>query len=86
MAVLTLCVSPHYPWYFVWLAVPAVLAPNPAVLWLSAAPVLAYFGNYQQTLLWSSIIYVPALLLGLLSVSVSRRGTRLMPVQPINGA
>ncbi len=38
MAVATCAISPHYPWYFAWLAVPCVLAPTPAVVWLSAAP------------------------------------------------
>jgi len=65
MAVLTCAISPHYPWYFCWLAVPAVLAPSPAVLWLSAAPMLIYLDNFGDSLIWPAVIYVPAVLLAL---------------------
>src|SRR6185437_11804811 len=68
MAVLTFAVSPHYPWYFAWLAVPSVLAPTPAVLWLSSVPVLIYLDGYGDNLLWSCVVYVPVLLLALLSL------------------
>ena len=84
MAVLTFAISPHYPWYFAWLAVPSVLAPNPAVLWLSAAPVLIYLGGYGDNLLWSCIVYVPALVLALLSLRPFRMA-RWMAAHPING-
>jgi hypothetical protein len=73
MAVLTFGISPHYPWYFAWLAVPAVLAPDPALLWLSAAPVLIYLAGYGDSLLWPSVLYVPALALGLLSAYTACR-------------
>jgi hypothetical protein len=63
MAVLTFAISPHYPWYFAWLAVPAVLAPMPALVWLSAAPVLMYLDVFGDRLGWLSLVYVPALLL-----------------------
>lgn len=86
MAVLTFGISPHYPWYFAWLAVPSVLAPSPAMLWLSTAPVLIYLAGYGDSLLWPSVLYVPALVLGLLSVRVPRNGARWLPTQPINGA
>ncbi len=42
-AAVLVAVSPHYPWYFGWLAPLACLAPLPAVLWmLAAAPLLAH--------------------------------------------
>jgi hypothetical protein len=78
MAVLTVGISLHYPWYFAWLAVPAVLAPNPALLWLSAAPVLIYLPGYGDSLLWPSVLYVPALLLGLLSAGSHYRRNQSM--------
>jgi alpha-1,6-mannosyltransferase len=52
--------SPHYTWYFAWLALPAVVAPIPAVLWLSAAPVALYLDPDNSHFLWRSILYVPA--------------------------
>ena len=43
-AVAMAAVSPHYYWYFAWLALPAVLAPSRAVLWLATAPLLLIIG------------------------------------------
>jgi alpha-1,6-mannosyltransferase len=63
MAVLTFAISPHYPWYFAWLAVPCVLAPTPAVVWLSAAPILMYLDTFGDRFDWPSVVYVPAILL-----------------------
>jgi hypothetical protein len=65
MAVITFGISPHYPWYFAWLAVPCVLAPNPAVLWLATAPVLIYLDTYGDRFMWPSVIFAPAILLAL---------------------
>jgi alpha-1,6-mannosyltransferase len=63
MAVLTFAISPHYPWYFAWLAVPCVLAPTPAVVWLSVAPILMYLDTFGDRFVWPSVVYVPAILL-----------------------
>ena len=68
MAVLTFGISPHYPWYFAWLVVPCVLAPNPAVLWLATAPVLIYLDTYGDRFVWPSVIFAPAVLLALAGV------------------
>ena len=63
MAVLTFAISPHYPWYFAWLAVPCVLAPRPSVVWLSSAPILTYLDTFGDRFFWPSVVYVPAILL-----------------------
>jgi len=55
--------SPHYPWYFVWLAVPACIAPYRAVIWLSVAPLLLYLDPLHERFIWASLVYVPALVL-----------------------
>lgn len=68
MAVVTFGISPHYPWYFAWLAVPCVLAPNPAVLWLATAPVLIYLDTYGDYFTWPSVVYAPAILLTLAGI------------------
>lgn len=82
MAVATWAVSPHYPWYFAWLAVPCVLAPTPAVLWLSAAPVLLYLDTFGDRFVWPSVIYVPAILLALLG---HYRPRLALAAEPIKG-
>jgi alpha-1,6-mannosyltransferase len=66
--VLTFVISPHYPWYFPWLALPCVLAPSPAVLWLSVAPVVLYIDPFDDRFYWPSLVFLPALALGLLAL------------------
>lgn len=59
----TAAVNPHYAWYYAWLALPCVVAPIPAVIWLSAAPVLLYVSPFDERFLWPSLVFVPALVL-----------------------
>jgi hypothetical protein len=68
MALLTFAISPHYPWYFAWLAVPCVLAPTPAVVWLSSAPILLYLDTFGDRFVWPSVVFVPAIGLALASL------------------
>jgi hypothetical protein len=63
MALLTCGISPHYPWYFAWLAAPCVLAPIPPVLWLSVAPILLYLDTFGDRFIWPSVVFVPAMVL-----------------------
>jgi hypothetical protein len=67
--------SPHYTWYFAWLALPAVVAPIPAVIWLSAAPVALYLDPGNSRFAWPCILYLPAAALTL--ASLWRRRQRL---------
>nr|WP_294524080.1 glycosyltransferase 87 family protein [uncultured Rhodopila sp.] len=56
--------SPHYHWYFAWLALPAVVAPSRALLWLATAPLLLIQEPVPgDRFFWPSLIYVPAILL-----------------------
>jgi alpha-1,6-mannosyltransferase len=68
MALLTFAISPHYPWYFAWLAVPCVLAPSPALLWLATAPILLYLDTFGDRFVWPSVVYVPAIALALVGL------------------
>ena len=65
-AVAMVAVSPHYHWYFAWLALPAVLAPSRAVLWLATVPLLLIIGPIPgDQFLWRALVYGPALALAL---------------------
>ena len=66
-----LVLSPHYPWYFPWLGLFAVLAPARSVLWLSVAPLALYLDPFGEFFVWPSAVYVPGLLLALVDL---RRG------------
>jgi hypothetical protein len=58
-----LLISPHYPWYFVWLAAPAVLAPNAATIWLSSAAILLYENPLPDHFIWQALLFAPAIVL-----------------------
>jgi len=56
--------SPHYHWYFAWLALPAAVAPSRALLWLATTPLLLIQEPVPgDRFFWPSLVYVPALLL-----------------------
>ena len=66
-AVVLVAISPHYPWYFAWLAPLACLAPLPSVLWmLAAAPLLAH--GAVETLIVPAAVYIPSAILALVDL------------------
>jgi alpha-1,6-mannosyltransferase len=67
----TVAISPHYPWYFAWLALPSVVAPLPAVIWLSVAPVALYLDPFHERFFWPALVYLPAA--GLCAATLLRR-------------
>jgi hypothetical protein len=79
-AVAMVAVSPHYHWYFAWLALPAVLAPSRAVLWLATVPLLLVIGPIPgDQFLWRALVYGPALVLAF----ADRRHALSPPVQAV---
>lgn len=52
-------ISPHYPWYLAWLALPACVALVPSALWLTVSAVLLYLDPYHERLLWPALVWVP---------------------------
>lgn len=73
-AVAMVAISAHYHWYFAWLALPAVIAPSPALLWLATAPLLLINDPIpQDRFIWPSLIYLPAA--ALLLIDLLRRRT-----------
>jgi hypothetical protein len=78
-AAVLVAVSPHYPWYFGWLAPLACLSPLPSVLWmLAAAPLLAH-GSFEY-LAVPGAVYGPAAVLAVFDLR--RHGTRAAPIPP----
>jgi len=65
MAGATVAISPHYPWYFAWLALPATVAPSRTLIWLATAPVLLYADTFGDRFVWPCTVYLPALGLAL---------------------
>src|SRR5262249_56508875 len=61
--VFTILLSPHYPWYFVWLVPFLCFYPLLGVAYLTCACSLLYFGHWPPTL-WDALpIYAPAVLI-----------------------
>ena len=60
---LMLAISPHYPWYFVWLAALTTVTPSPTAIWLSAGSILLYANPLPDHFIWQSLVFAPALLL-----------------------
>lgn len=64
LAALTmLLLSPHYHWYFPFLAIFAVLRPSRALLWMSAAPLVLILSPWHEFFAWPALVYVPAIIL-----------------------
>ena len=82
LALLAFCAmilfSPHYPWYFAWLAWPACLVPWSSLLFLAAAPLLLYADPWHDQILIEACVFVPALALA--ARDVWRAAPRLTPV------
>ncbi|HTQ72003.1 MAG TPA: hypothetical protein VMH92_10985 [Acidocella sp.] len=55
--------SPHYPWYYAWLLIPACVAPFSSILYLATASPLLYLNPVHFRLFWPSFLYVPFVLL-----------------------
>jgi hypothetical protein len=84
-AVLLVAVSPHYPWYFGWLAPLACLAPLSCVLWmLAAAPLLAH-GSIEY-LAVPGAVYGPAAVLAVFDLRRRRMQTSPVPPQAVRSA
>jgi hypothetical protein len=61
--VLMLGISPHYPWYFAFLLVPACITPSPAILYLVTASFLLYLNPTHTGLFFPSLVFGPAAVL-----------------------
>jgi len=84
-ASVTVIISPHYAWYFAWLALPAVVQPYWSVIWLSAAPVLLYLDPFNEPFFWRSLVYVPAAFLALSDLRRARNLPLKMIASPLKG-
>jgi hypothetical protein len=60
---LMLAVTPHYPWYFGWIAFLACLAPSPAAIFLAGASVILYLDPQNYSPWWPAVVYLPVPLL-----------------------
>ncbi|MFI5024841.1 MAG: hypothetical protein ACHQRJ_24735 [Alphaproteobacteria bacterium] len=80
VAALMVAMTPHYAWYYAWLALPACLCPSLSVLYLTLASFLLYFDPGHTQLLWRGLLYGPFLALALAELWWHRTGG-IMPLR-----
>ncbi|HEY6432460.1 MAG TPA: glycosyltransferase family 87 protein, partial [Acetobacteraceae bacterium] len=67
LAAATLIVlSPHYAWYYAWLALPCCICPLRSVIYLSAAALLLYLDPLDEHFFWPSLVFVPCIALAVI--------------------
>jgi hypothetical protein len=78
MAGVTVAISPHYPWYFAWLALPAMVVPSRALVWFATAPAVLEVNPFGGRFFWPAlVVYLPAFALAL--ADLRRRPGRPSP-------
>jgi hypothetical protein len=63
--VLMLGLSPHYPWYYAWLLIPACILPAPSILYLATFSPLLYLNPTHTKLFWPAFVYGPFIALAI---------------------
>jgi hypothetical protein len=83
--VLMVGLSPHYPWYYCWLLIPACILPWASVLYLVTATLLLYLNPNHTGLFWPAFVYGPFLVLALLDAWAGKPGAPVMSLQLAEG-
>jgi hypothetical protein len=77
-ATTVIALSPHYAWYYPWLALLCCIYPLRSVIYLSVAGLLLYVNPLNEHFLWPCLVYIPAIALAVRDLS--RRGPELIVV------
>ena len=78
-AALFAAVTPHYSWYYPWLALPACIAPSWSVIYLASAAVVLMLDPIHDQVLWPSLLFIPFVILAAFDL---RRASGALPVIP----
>lgn len=60
--------SPHYPWYYAWISVFAVISPQRSGIYLSAAALLLYIDPTHVRFAWRALVFAPVIALSILDL------------------
>ena len=80
-SVLMAGLSPHYPWYYCWLLIPACIIPWSSTLYLATATFLLYFNQTHMKLFWPAFLYGPFMVLALWDAWVEKAVMTTMSIQ-----
>ncbi len=60
--------SPHYPWYYAWISVFAVISPQRCGIYLGAAALLLYIDPAHARFAWRALVFAPTVALSILDL------------------
>jgi alpha-1,6-mannosyltransferase len=83
--VLMVGLSPHYPWYYCWLLIPACIMPWSSVLYLVTATFLLYLNPIHTELFWPAFVYGPFVVLALRDAWVGKAPVTITHMQLAEG-
>jgi alpha-1,6-mannosyltransferase len=83
--VLMVGLSPHYPWYYCWLLIPACIMPWTSVLYLVTATLLLYLNPIHTELFWPAFVYGPFVVLALRDVWIGKASVTITRMQLAEG-
>ena len=82
---LMVALSPHYPWYYCWILIPACIVPWPSALYLATATFLLYLNPTHMQLFWPAFVYGPFLVLALRDAWAGRTVTAVSSAKLAEG-
>jgi alpha-1,6-mannosyltransferase len=74
-------ISPHYPWYYCWLLIPACIIPWSSTLYLVTATFFLYLNPVHTKLFWPAFLYGPFMVLALVDAWAGRLSVVTMSMQ-----
>jgi alpha-1,6-mannosyltransferase len=83
--ILMVGISPHYPWYYCWLLIPACIMPWSSTLYLVTATFLLYLNPIHTKLLWPAFLYGPFMVLALLDAWAGKESVVVTSMQLAEG-
>ncbi|MBN9560530.1 MAG: DUF2029 domain-containing protein [Alphaproteobacteria bacterium] len=63
-----IALSPHYAWYYAWLALPCCVCPLRSVVYLAVGSLLLYLDPWNERFFWASLVFAPTIILAVLDV------------------
>ena len=75
-AALFAAVTPHYSWYYPWLALPACIAPSWSVIYLASAAFVLMLDPIHDQVLWPSLLFIPFVILAAFDLRRASGGER----------
>jgi membrane protein YdbS with pleckstrin-like domain len=70
--IVMLGLSPHYPWYYAWLLIPACVLPAPSILYLATLSPLLYLNPTHTKFFWPALLYIPFVAIAIRDLNICK--------------